>query len=586
MRITGLASGMDIDKMVKDLMKAKRTSYNTMVQKRLSIEYQRETYREISSKIIDFRNNKLSSYNLTDSINAKKSEVSGNTNAISINSTTSAAAGALTVNVDQLASQANSLYTFSANETRNLGELGFQEGTDPTQVVIKINDKEISLLKTASLSDLAAAINTQSSTVKATAVYNESSGQFSIAATQTGIGKLKIEGATLSNLAYSYSPNESRNLGQLGFQEGSDPSKVVIKVNGKEISLLKTASLSDLAAAINADASTGASASFDTASGKLVIASTTTGVNKQPVITGISQSATSVGVNQGQNAKVSINGVSYEQESNRFNVNGFDFNAKAVSGGNGTTTITASTDTNKIIDTIKSFVNDYNSLIENIHAKLSEEKYRTFLPLTDEQREEMDESQIKKWEEKAKSGLIKNDDILTKLVSDMRIATTSLVGGYDTGEVREDGSKIFQSIGISTGLYSEKGKLVLKESDLRNALEADPDKLIAMFSKRGTDVSPTSEESGVFAKISASAMLSLQSLATKAGTSLTSTSLSGTLLESSLLGSRVRDMKQNESNMLARLNRYETQYYKQFSAMETAINKFNSQSSSLAGFSS
>lgn len=501
MRISGLASGMQVDDMVKEMMKAKRTSYNTMVQKRLSMEYQRESYREMSSKIVDFRYNKLSSYNMSNAISAKTTTVTGNEAALTVNSTNSSTSGSLNVSVSQLASAAGAVFTYNpdtdtntANSTAGmkLTDLGFTAtGSD---IIVKINDEEIKLdASTATLSELASAINANKN-AKASAFYNESTGQLSIMNSQTGSTAVKLE----------------------GFDTITD---------------------------------------FDT---KTII---------------------------GKDAKISLNGVDYTQSSNRFAINGFDFTIKAESGTNGVTTLTSVSDTNKIVDSIKAFVNDYNTLIGSINSKISEEKYRTYLPLTDEQKEGMEESQIKLWEEKAKSGLIRNDSILTKLASDLRIAATTLVGGFDTGEVDGNGKAIFQSLGISTGSYTEKGKLVLNEETLRNALEKDPDKVIEMFTKRGTDVSPGSTESGVFAKMSASAVNSLQSLSTKAGTSLTSTDLKGSFMESSIISGQLRLMKERESSMITRLNKTETQLYKQFSAMETAINKFNSQASSLSSFS-
>ncbi|KQO11010.1 flagellar filament capping protein FliD [Paenibacillus sp. Leaf72] len=501
MRISGLASGMQVDDMVKEMMKAKRTSYNTMVQKRLSMEYQREAYREMSSKIVDFRNNKLQSYNMSNAIAAKTTEVTGNTSALTVNATNSSAAGSLNVSVSQVASAAGTVFTYNPDADTNtvnstagmkLTDLGFTAvGSD---ITVKVNDQAITLnAATATLSELASAINANKN-AKASAYYNETTGQISIMNSQTGSTAVKLEG-------------------------------------------------------------------FNT-------------------ITGFDQKAI-----VGKDAVISLNGVEYTQSSNRFEINGFDFTIKSESGANGVTTLSSVSDTNKIIDSIKSFVNDYNNLIGSINSKISEEKYRTYLPLTDEQKEGMEESQIKLWEDKAKSGLIRNDSILTKLVSDLRIAATPLVGGYDTGQVDGGGKAIYQSIGISTGSYTEKGKLVLNEETLRTALEKDPDKVIEMFTKRGTDVSPGSTESGVFAKMSASAGVSLQSLSTKAGTSLTSTELKGTFLESSIIAGQLRLMKERESSMITRLNKTETQLYKQFTAMETAINKFNSQASSLSSFS-
>lgn len=459
MRISGLASGLDIDAMVKELMKARRASSDTMIKQRMQIEWKREDYRTISSKIVDFRNNKLASFNLSNAINAKSASVSGDTNALKINSTSSEAAGILSVNVDKVATNGRQVYSVGS------GSLG--AGT------FTINGEPITLEAGASSgADLAAAINANSSKTKATALYNADTGQISITARETGSNKLVITN--------SYS---------------------------------KIATSTD----------------------------------------------------NGEKAVATINGMVYTQDSNRFEVSGVDFTIKAKSVTD--TTIEVVQDTTKIMDTIKSFVSEYNSLIGMINGELSEEVNRKFLPLTSDEKSAMSDKEIEQWEDKARSGRLRNDSSLSKYVSDLRSLTLSLVGGVDTGGADR------LLVGITTGSYGEKGKLVLDEDTLRKALESNPNEVADLFSN-GTN--------GIFKKMMDTSMTALTDLSQIAGTSLTSTDTKMSFLESSLLGEQLRNMRTKEASMVARLNKLETQYYRQFTAMETAINKFNSQSSSIS----
>ncbi|WP_229692366.1 flagellar filament capping protein FliD [Paenibacillus radicis (ex Gao et al. 2016)] len=490
--MTGLASGLDIDSMVKELMKAKRTTYDNMVKQRTKVEWKQEDYRSLSTKIVDFRNNKLSSFNLSSAINAKTSAVSGDTAALTINSTSSTAAGTLTVKVEQVAASDSKVYTFSAaDKVKNMTDLGFttEDPDNADNVLVTINSQTVSVAKTANLTDLSKAINEKSSTLKATSIYDEASGQFSIAATQTGAGKLVLGDAVFT-------------------------------------------------------------------------------------------AKTPTGGSVGLNAKISINGINYEQASNRFSLNGFDFTVKSASVTTNGTTISAVQDTQKIVDTIKSFVTEYNSLIGAINSELSEVADRNYKPLTSEEKKAMTDDEIKLWETKARNGSLRNDGTLSQFISDLRIAATSLVSGI------KDSSGNPLSIGITTGSYTEKGKLVLDEDKLKNALEINPDAVVKVFSSRSSDTSPGSTTSGVFAKMSASSLTALNILSTKAGTSLTSTDATATFLNNSLLSEQIKSMKDREKSMLDRLNAMEKQYYKQFSAMETAINKFNSQSSAIMSFTS
>ena len=55
MRIGGLASGMDIDSIVADLMKAERMPLDKLKQKKQVLEWQRDDYRSMNTLLLDFR---------------------------------------------------------------------------------------------------------------------------------------------------------------------------------------------------------------------------------------------------------------------------------------------------------------------------------------------------------------------------------------------------------------------------------------------------------------------------------------------------------------------------------------------------
>ncbi|UVI29890.1 flagellar filament capping protein FliD [Paenibacillus spongiae] len=495
MRLSGLASGMDVDAMVKELMKARRSSYDKMIKNRVKVEWKQEDFRTMSTKIVDFRNNKLSTYNVSNVMKAKTSQVSGDTNALTVNATNSTASGTLSVQVTSVAKAANDVYTF-ADPSKTLEELGFtlemkDEGSGPQptgNVLATINGKTIAINKDAKLADLANAVNNSSSMLKATAVFDAASGKLSLAATQTG-----ANGLSIGNFPPAVEP--------------TNPPTVP-----------------------------------------------TPAVTKQTITAG-------------SDASVTVNGINYTSSTNRFTVNGVDFTVKAETAAGSPTMITAVQDTNKIIDTIKSFVADYNSLIGALNTELSEVNNRNYMPLTSEEKKEMTDDDIKRWEEKARNGTLRNDNTLTKLATELRLSATSLIGGID------DGSGNRLSIGITTGSYTEKGKLILDENKLRSALESNPDQVTDLF---------MNPDKGVFRQMSKSSMDALTDLSKKAGTSLVSTDLTMSFQKDSSIGKEIEQMKKRESAMLTRLNMLEKQYYKQFTAMETAINKFNSQSSSLS----
>src|SRR5699024_10370101 len=121
----------------------------------------------------------------------------------------------------------------------------------------------------------------------------------------------------------------------------------------------------------------------------------------------------------GQNAKFTLNGLTTERTSNSFEVSGVTFNLKQeFSGENVRVNIT--NDTEAVFENIKGFVEKYNELIGKIQDRLQEERHRDYRPLTDKQREAMTERQQKLWEEKAKSGMLRRDPILSGALNDMR----------------------------------------------------------------------------------------------------------------------------------------------------------------------
>lgn len=113
-------------------------------------------------------------------------------------------------------------------------------------------------------------------------------------------------------------------------------------------------------------------------------------------------------VTDGSNAVVTINGVDVERSTNSFTVDGISINL--LSETDTSSTITVTQDTDKIYDTVVKFIDDYNTLINSINELLdADATHKDYAPLTSAQEEEMTESQIEKWETKAKEGLLRND---------------------------------------------------------------------------------------------------------------------------------------------------------------------------------
>lgn len=236
-------------------------------------------------------------------------------------------------------------------------------------------------------------------------------------------------------------------------------------------------------------------------------------------------------------------------------------------------TLTSTTNVDDMMTKIKEFVNTYNGLIKDLMEQTKQTKYRDYPPLTDEQKEEMSESEIKLWEEKAKSGLLRNDSIIREGLANMR----SLI--YQSNPGIDSKYNTLFSIGITTSSnYNDGGTLEIDEDKLRKVLEEDPDAVEKLFKnsegkKEDTVNGETVDTRGYLDKLRFTAMKSIEvKIESKAGRS--------TMADSQYtIGKNLVDTESRIDTWKRKLETIEARYWKQFTAMETAINKANSQAS-------
>lgn len=274
---------------------------------------------------------------------------------------------------------------------------------------------------------------------------------------------------------------------------------------------------------------------------------------------------------EGKNAKFTFNGLEMTKTSNNFTINGIKYTLNSVTDSNKTVTINSTTDTDGIFDNIKDFVDKYNTFIKSVNEKASESKYRDYKPLTDEQREAMTDKQIEQWEAKAKSGLLRSDSTLQNGLAEMRLDL------YST--VTIDGKKYqLADFGIETSdSYTDQGKLVIKdEAKLKQKITENPALVAKLFNADSPDTAKTKnpEEQGIARRLKDTLNKMQTQISKQAGTeSSVSTSFA--------IGKSLNEIETNISNMKTKLDDIETRYYKKFSALDTALEKLNSQSSYL-----
>ncbi|TKI72834.1 flagellar hook-associated protein 2 [Lysinibacillus mangiferihumi] len=236
-------------------------------------------------------------------------------------------------------------------------------------------------------------------------------------------------------------------------------------------------------------------------------------------------------------------------------------------------TLSSTTNVDDIMKKIREFVDTYNGLIKDLNAQTKQAKYRDYAPLTEEQKKDMKEGEIKLWEEKAKSGLLRSDSLLRDGLSNMRSLVYESVPGLEDSKF----NSLF-SIGItSTKSYNDGGTLEINEDKLRKALEEDPDAVTRIFKNDGGKAKDivdgkVVETRGYLARLRGTMDEFKVSIEQKAGRA--------TLTDQQYtIGKNIIDTEKRISTWQDKLKDIESRYWRQFTAMEKAINKANSQSS-------
>lgn len=273
------------------------------------------------------------------------------------------------------------------------------------------------------------------------------------------------------------------------------------------------------------------------------------------------------------------------QSSNNFTVDGIQYTLNSKPTAPVTFEVQGNTD--ETFNKIKGFIDSYNELIGKIGDKVEERKQYKYLPLTDDEKEAMSEDQIKKWEEKAKQGMLSGDSTLGNMVSQMRKAF------FD--EVQGSGISLF-GIGLNTSSdISQRGKIVIDEAKLKAALKDDPDKVMNLFiqkstsnkyysrSMSNTDRSKRYNEEGIFNRLSdiiEDNISTYRDSNGKKGTLLEIAGIKGDFTEyKNYLTDQIKDKDSKISEMLTKIYDRENRYYNQFAQLETAMSKMNAQSS-------
>lgn len=583
--ISGLVSNMDTETLVTNLLAGTQSKIDKQSGLKQQLTWKQEMYRSIITDINKFHD-KYFSYtnsgsNLLSGSLYKTMKGTSSSDAVKLGTVSGQAPGHMTINkVEQLASACvvksggsvtgaavagtpdldqfaeDDDYSFTMTLDGVSRTIGFKGGVDADDTLANINQALNRSFGSAVRLDVNASGNMK-------LVMADSSRRVVI---EPAAG----EGATTENLGFGTGFSNKLNLASalkdLNLRTALTGNDFKFEINGVAITgITENSNLNDVMSAINSSGA-GVTISYSPTSDKFIMQSDTTGdTNITMTDTDgnllASLFGTSPDVQAGQNAVLEVDGVRIERNTNSFELDGIE--VELLSKSDVPINLTTSQDTDKIVNSLKSFVEDYNALIEDLNSRIDEEpSYKSYPPLTSTQKKEMSDREIELWEEKSKEGLLRNDSNISGLLSSMRTALYGRVDGVDIG---------LYDIGIETSSsWRDNGKLVLDEDTLKEALATNAEAIQKLFTDSGK---------GIAVKLQSAIKEAANVSSGSPGSMVRYAGTKDVLAANNTIYHEMKSI----SEVLARLNRsYETEkarYWKQFTAMEKALASLNTQSS-------
>lgn len=360
----------------------------------------------------------------------------------------------------------------------------------------------------------------------------------------------------------------------------------ILNINNVEIEIEATMSVTDVINKINSNAEAGVKVFYSSISDTFTVKATESGTHKGISIAAgegtLAQALFGSSDDIENNVKpgtdtvmtYTLNGV--QQTITRSTANftideiNIELNEKASTiDFTSSVTFDVTNNSDEVVERVKQFVNDYNEIINLIGTKTSEKPNRDYLPLTPEQQEDMEEEEIKNWNEESKKGVLYGDSKMNTVLRRMRETMSGLT---------DVSSLTLSNIGISSASMDTSGKLVLDETKFKEKLLENPDEIANLFSS-------TSSNTGKDA-ISGISIQLQQILRDNVGTYGTT----GLLIEEAGMSN---SMTSDKNYISEKMKEYDTKmadlkedleaerkrYWNQFSALEQSLNKLNAQSS-------
>lgn len=541
-RVSGLISGLDTDSIVHELVSAYSTKKEKYEKAQTKQEWKMDAWKTMNSKIYGFYTSSLSNMRMSTAYSLKTSSVS-NSNIATVKASSSAVNGTQKMKVNKLASSAYMTggvvkLSDDKNDTGNkkvtgstaLSDMGIETGSK-----IAVNDTEIEITDGMTVNQLIskfkdAGIN---------ASFDETNQRFFVNAKTSGA---EGEFTLMANNEEGFDA-----LQKLGLFAAYTTEK---DTDGKQT--VETAEMTKyrklLASGTDEQKKLAKKIIEEVENGK------------------VSSDAARI---SGQDAEIVLNGATFTSSTGTFSINGLSITAMQVTAAGEEVSITTSNDTQGMYNKIKEFLGKYNELIKDMDTAYNAAAAKDYEPLTDDEKKDMSDSEIEKWETKIKDSLLRRDSTLGNTSSALKsLMNTSFEINGKTYSL--------SSFGINTASYfsadtNEKGCLHIdgdaddattsgNEDKLMAAINEDPEVVAEFFQKLSTSV-----YNDLTKRMASSSVSSIY-----------------TIYNDKQMSSEYSDYKDKVSKWQEKLEYYEEFYYKKFSAMEKALSKLQSSTSSLS----
>ncbi|MBR6770457.1 MAG: flagellar filament capping protein FliD [Lachnospiraceae bacterium] len=364
---------------------------------------------------------------------------------------------------------------------------------------------------------------------------------------------------------------KTTKLSELGITVGE---KITVKSGSKQTEIEITDSMT-IESFVNALKGAGLEANYDANYRRIHIAAKDSGSANDFELSSTGNAldtlkisdATAANRIKGENARLTLNNVAYESDSNTFEINGLTITAKAA----GTATMTTRQDTDGIYDMIKNFFKEYNGLINEMDKLYNAESTKGYEPLTDEEKAELSDDEVKKWETKIKDSILRRDSNLSSISTAMK--NIMLQGATVNGKQMYLSDFGIETLGYFSAEKNEKNAYHIdgdaddaavsaKEDKLKAAIASDPDSVISFFSQLGQN---------------------LYTEMNNQSRSIDGVRSFGSFYDDKRMLEEYNSFASKIKKQEAKLTAFQDRWYNKFTAMETALARLQSNQNAVSG---